>query len=172
MVTFFGSGPHRQALIELIQFLDLSETVFLGGQVADPATIWQTHHALVLPSRSEGLPLALVEAMLCGRPAIATSAGGVAELLLDNITGFLAATPTVDALDEALERAWFRRTEWPQVGRLAAQHVRDTVPANAAALFRDKLLYLTETMHLITRKVNEPTSNLNYYSNLQPGAPD
>jgi glycosyltransferase involved in cell wall biosynthesis len=44
--------------------------------------------------------------MLCGRPAIAHDAGGIAELLVDNETGFLAAAATVGALDAALERAW------------------------------------------------------------------
>lgn len=141
-VTFFGAGPHRQALGELVQFMKLADQVSFGGHVPDPAVIWQTHHALLLPSRSEGLPLALVEAMLCGRPAIATDAGGVAELLVDNVTGFLAAAPSVDDIDEALERAWDRRADWPQIGIQAARHARASVPPNAAALFCSQLLNL------------------------------
>jgi glycosyltransferase involved in cell wall biosynthesis len=104
-VTFFGTGPHRQALEEMAAFLGVAELVSFAGQVADVPAIWQAHHALVLPSRYEGLPLALAEAMLCGRPAIAADAGGMAELLLDNETGFLAAAATPDAFDEALGRA-------------------------------------------------------------------
>lgn len=141
-VTFFGAGPHRQAISELVQFMDLADRVRFGGYVPDPAAIWQTHHALLLPSRSEGLPLALVEAMLCGRPALATNAGGVAELLVDNVTGFLAATPSVADIDEALERAWDRRADWPQIGAQAARHARANVPPDAAALFCSRLLNL------------------------------
>lgn len=146
-LTLFGDGPHRKAAEEMVHFLDLNEQVCFGGHVSDPGVIWQTHHALILPSRSEGLPLALVEAMLCHRPAVATDAGGIAELLIDNVTGFLAATASVDAIDEAMERAWNRRTDWPLVGRAAAQHVNATVPANAALLFCDQILQLTEMLH-------------------------
>lgn len=141
-VTFFGSGPHRQALEEMAAFLEISDLVSFGGQVADVAAIWRAHHALVLPSRFEGLPLALAEAMLCGRPAIAADAGGMAELLLDNETGFLAAAATPDAFDEALGRAWARRAEWPALGARGAAHARTLVPADAGAEFAHQLLAL------------------------------
>lgn len=141
-VTFFGSGPHRQALTEMAYFLGVADLVSFAGQVADVPAIWRAHHALVLPSRYEGLPLALAEAMLCGRPAIAANAGGMAELLLDNETGFLAAAATPDAFDEALGRAWARRAEWPALGQRAAAHARTLVPADAGADFAQLLLAL------------------------------
>jgi glycosyltransferase involved in cell wall biosynthesis len=114
--------------------------VRFAGHVNDGPGIWQTHQALVRPSRQEGLPLALVEAMLCGRPAIATDVGGIAELLVDGETGFLAAAPTVGALDAALERAWSARTDWPRLGAQAARRARATVPADPAAHFAEELL--------------------------------
>ncbi|RYF70839.1 MAG: glycosyltransferase [Cytophagaceae bacterium] len=141
-LTLYGKGPHQQGILELIQLLRLDGRVELAGYAADPLTIWNTHQALILPSRSEGLPLALIEAMLCGRPAIATDAGGVAELLVDNVTGFLADGATADAIDQALERAWNRRTEWGLIGQAAARHVRATVPADAALLFSTQLIEL------------------------------
>lgn len=161
--TLFGAGPHQHALDELISFMNLANRVRLGGYVADPTTIWQTHQALILPSRSEGLPLALVEAMLCGRPAIATNAGGIAELLLDNVTGFLAATASVEALDEALERAWQRRTSWPQLGLQAVRHARQTIPADAPIRFKNQLLNLINTSIHIP---HESTSSLDHHSYL------
>jgi len=141
-ITFYGTGPHRQALEEMAAFLEVSDLVSFAGQVADVPAIWQVHHALVLPSRYEGLPLALAEAMLCGRPAIAADAGGMAELLLDNETGFLAAAATPDAFDEALGRAWARRAEWPALGARGAAHARTIVPADAGADFARQLLAL------------------------------
>ncbi|NID09525.1 glycosyltransferase family 4 protein [Fibrivirga algicola] len=143
-LTLYGAGPHQQGILELVQLLHLEDRVELAGYAADPVTIWQTHQALILPSRSEGLPLALIEAMLCGRPAIATDAGGVAELLVDNVTGFLAAGTTADAIDQALERAWERQDEWAQIGQTAARHVRATVPADAAARFSTQLFDLAQ----------------------------
>jgi len=141
-VTFFGSGPHHQGLAEMAAFLGIADLVSFAGHVPDVAAIWQAHHALVLPSRYEGLPLALAEAMLCGRPAIAADAGGVAELLLDDETGFLAAAAAPAAFDEALGRAWARRAEWPALGQRAAAHARTLVPADAGADFAQRLLVL------------------------------
>jgi glycosyltransferase involved in cell wall biosynthesis len=149
-VTFFGSGPHHQGLVEMADFLGLTEVVSFAGHVPDVAAIWQTHHALVLPSRYEGLPLALAEAMLCGRPAIAADAGGVAELLLDNETGFLATAATPDAFDEALGRAWARRAEWPALGQRAAAHARTLVPLEAGADFAQLLLALAPAVPTVT----------------------
>ncbi|OON67168.1 hypothetical protein B0919_18745 [Hymenobacter sp. CRA2] len=139
-VTLFGAGHDEQALREMIDLLDLHETVRIGGHVRDISAVWRSYHALVLPSRNEGLPLALVEAMLSGRPAIAVSAGGMAELLTDNVTGFLAAAPTPQALEEALERAWNQRARWPELGREAARRARAAIPADAAARFGERLL--------------------------------
>ena len=137
-VTFYGSGMDQSAVVELAALLGLTNVAF-AGHVGDVAGIWARHHALVLPSRSEGLPLALVEAMLCGRMAIATDAGGVTELLEDNRSGFVAAAPTVAALDEALERAWNRRTDWAAMGAEAAGRVRTLVPADPVAEFVTQL---------------------------------
>lgn len=148
-VTFFGEGPNRVALEEMARFLNITDRVHFAGHVSNPATIWQTHHALILPSRSEGLPLALVEAMLCGRPAIAASAGGNAEVMIDNVTGFLAATPSETALDEALERAWTRRTDWPALGAEASRHIRTLVPPNATQQFTRQVID-------VARELNPP----------------
>ena len=139
-VTLYGAGHDEEALAEMIDWLGLHRQVRFGGYVPDMTAVWRTHHALVLPSRSEGLPLALVEAMLSGRPAIAANAGGMAELLADNETGFLAPTATLPALDEALERAWQQRAHWPAMGVAAARRARATVPADAAAIFGQQLL--------------------------------
>jgi glycosyltransferase involved in cell wall biosynthesis len=105
-------------------------------------SIWASHHALVLPSRYEGLPLSLVEAMLCGRPSIVTNVSGNTELLEDNVTGFVAAAPMPTFLDEALERAWARRADWQAIGAAAARQVRELVPSDPAGVFADELLAL------------------------------
>ncbi|HEX6087898.1 MAG TPA: glycosyltransferase [Thermoanaerobaculia bacterium] len=133
-VTFFGSGPDRDALIALASRLGLTSVAF-AGHVDDVAAIWRDHHALVLPSRCEGLPIVLVEAMLSGRVPIVTDAGGNAEVIDDGVTGFVAAAPSEDALDEAMERAWQRRGEWRDLGARAAAHIRTIVPPDPSHVF-------------------------------------
>lgn len=136
-VSFFGEGPMARGLEEMARRLGLGNVRFPG--VASPLDIWRTHHALVLPSRSEGLPLVQVEAMMCGRPVIVADAGGTAEIIRDGEHGFLAAAATETAIDEALERAWQRRADWQTVGQAAAAHTRTLYPADPCAAFADRL---------------------------------
>lgn len=136
-VTFFGTGIHERALKEAALMLNLKNVRF-AGFVDDIDGIWRTHHALVLPSRSEGLPLSVVEAMLCGRPCVVTECGGITEILKDNETGFVASAATPAMFDDAMERAWAGRESWQQLGIEASRRVRELVPnAPAEVLVED-----------------------------------
>jgi glycosyltransferase involved in cell wall biosynthesis len=142
-LTFFGAdfGNMRQVQA-LIELYGLRHQVKLGGHVPDITQVWRIHHALVLPSRSEGNALAMIEAMLCGRVPIVTNVGRVAALIDDNISGFIAPAATVDLLDEALERAWQRRQEWRQIGAAAAANLRQRHSLRPAEDFADAILAL------------------------------
>ena len=142
-LSLFGAGPCEGNLKALVRMHALASKVTFHGHVADVREIWRHHHALILPSRFEGLPLAIVEAMLCGRPCIVTDVAGNAELLEDNVSGFIAAAPTANLVDDALERAWNRRNEWPQIAARAQAAVRHAVPPEPARTFAEKLLQIT-----------------------------
>jgi glycosyltransferase involved in cell wall biosynthesis len=73
-VTLYGEGYNADNLRRLKEMWRLDSITF-GGTLR-PEEIWAKHHALVLPSRIEGLPIAIVEAMLCGRPCIVTDIAG------------------------------------------------------------------------------------------------
>ena len=75
----------------------------------------------------EGMPLTVVEAMLCGRPCIVTDVGGNRELVRDGINGFIAKATTVELLDEAMNRAWENRARLREMGRINAKDVRQFV---------------------------------------------
>lgn len=141
-VDFFGDGIHAKGLAEMAEFLGC-ENVTFRGQVHDVVEIWRNHHALVLPSRAEGLPLVLVETMLAGRVAVVSKAGGSAEVVDDGKTAFLMAGQDEDGLDEALERAWQARDRWPEIGAQAAEAIRRLVPPDPAASLAEQLLALT-----------------------------
>jgi glycosyltransferase involved in cell wall biosynthesis len=144
LVSLFGEGPFKVGLQRLAEMDGLAGRVSFCGHVADIEEVWRTHHALVLPSRFEGLPLSLIEAMLCGRPAIVTDVAGNREPLEDNVTGFVAEAPTLRHLDDAMERAWQRRHEWQAIGTAAAASIRSQIPQDPAQVFADKLLSLCE----------------------------
>lgn len=125
-VTLFGDGDRQNSLKRLRDFWSLDKVKF-GNFVDNIEAIWASHHALVLPSRYEGLPLAVVEAMLCGRFCIVTDVAGNTELVKDNVNGFVAMAPKAECLDEAMERAWQRRESWCEIGQAASVSVRKVI---------------------------------------------
>ncbi len=138
-LRLYGNGAAGHSLRRLATELNLSNVRF-EGHMDDVAEIWRQNHALVLPSRFEGMPLALVEAMLCARMAIVTDVGGNAELVEDNVSGFVAKAPTAELLDEAMERAWEQRENWELLGAVARKRVTSLVPEDPIAAFSGRLL--------------------------------
>jgi glycosyltransferase involved in cell wall biosynthesis len=75
-----------------------------AGHVKDVAEIWAQAHIAVLPSRREGLPMALVEAAACGRPLIATDVPGCREVVIADETGFLIRLNDNASLADAIKQ--------------------------------------------------------------------
>lgn len=139
-LSLFGQGPHEQYLRTLIKFYQLEDKVFLAGHVDDIRKLWAENHLLVMPSIAEGTPCALMEAMICGRAAVATDVGGNAVFVQNNKTGFLAEAPSSVYLGNALEKAWSQRDRWEEMGQAAHRLATDQVPANPGSDLLDYLL--------------------------------
>jgi glycosyltransferase involved in cell wall biosynthesis len=137
-LNLYGTGYWEFGLRRLAESLHLNNIHF-HGHVNDVRTIWEQNHMLVLPSRFEGLPLALVEAMWCGRPAIVTDVGGNAEVCVDGETGFVAAAAAAKLLDETLERAWNNRHDWQRMGLAARARAEKLIPKDPVGLFCQEL---------------------------------
>ena len=138
-LNLYGHGPCEQSLKRLAAMYGLHNIRF-HGRVDDIKTLWSENHALVLPSRYEGLPLVIVEAMLCARPVITTDIAGNAEYLTEGETGFIAAAPEPGLLDEAMERAWNARGRWMEMGQRARNDVLGILPADPYAAFGNTVL--------------------------------
>jgi len=137
-LSLVGTGPNEWGLRRMVEQLGLKNIVFTG-QRNDVEKIWAEHHALALPSRFEGMPLALVEAMLCGRPGIVTDVGGNRELVRDGVNGFIAKAPTVELVDEAMNRAWKEQHRLREIGARAAEDARQFVPRDPGRDFAQQL---------------------------------
>jgi glycosyltransferase involved in cell wall biosynthesis len=138
-LSLYGEGRMRDTLERLVRRLGLSDRVNFAGHVSSVEQIWASNHVLVMPSRFEGLPIAMIEAMLCGRPVIATNVAGHSEVIEDGVTGFLADAPTVSSMANALERFWARRDDARDIGAAAARKIRELVPADPARIFAEKI---------------------------------
>lgn len=136
-----GESCFSSAIKRLIKMHGISQVEFMG-HVDTVYDIWKDNHILLMPSRNEGLPITLVEAMHAARPAIVTDVAGCTELVVDGENGFVAKAPTVDLLDEAMERAWEARDMLKGMGLAARQKVVAEIPENPARVFADALLEL------------------------------
>jgi glycosyltransferase involved in cell wall biosynthesis len=115
----YGAGFDDAYLKELSRFFSLGDRVVFHGRVSDIRQVWAENHLMLLPSLAEGTPLALVEAMLCGRPSVVTDVGDNADWVRDGVDGFVAGGANINAIDGALERAWSHRDVWASMGQAA-----------------------------------------------------
>ena len=97
-----GDGESRPAVDAQIVALDLSSVVTCHGNQKDVPSYLQRADIFVLTSDHEGLPNAVMEAMACHLPVVATRAGGTVDLVTED-TGVLVECGDVDALATALE---------------------------------------------------------------------
>src|SRR5262249_35194767 len=74
-LNFYGMGVGERGLQRMAKRLQV-ENICFHGHVTDVTEVWRQNHMLVLPSRYEGTPLALLEAMRCSRPAMVTDVSG------------------------------------------------------------------------------------------------
>ena len=93
-----------------------------------------------MPSIMEGMPLAVVEAMLCGRICIVTDVGGNAEWINHGINGFLAEAPTIKAILEALNIAWSKKELWPDIATNAHSTAIKLYDANAGTTLLSRII--------------------------------
>jgi glycosyltransferase involved in cell wall biosynthesis len=89
LVLAAGGGPLGHVLPALAEASGLAGHVRFLGHRADVPDLLAASDVVVLPSRVEGLPLAVLEALAAGRPVVATRVGGVAEAVDDGVTGRL-----------------------------------------------------------------------------------
>ena len=79
----------------------------------------------VQPSLSEGFGLALVEAMGCGVPVLATAVGGAPEIITHNVTGWLVEDSSPSSLANAIYNIWINREGLAEVGKKGFESVKN-----------------------------------------------
>lgn len=103
-VTIVGDGPDRSAVEHALRRAGLEGRVRLVGDVDDPASYLERASIFVLSTRSEGMPMAVLEAMAAGLPVVASAVGGIPELVRDGHNGELVPPGDAEALGSALAR--------------------------------------------------------------------
>ncbi|MBU1853376.1 MAG: glycosyltransferase [Candidatus Omnitrophica bacterium] len=102
-LVLIGDGVLRSELERHAAKLNMQEHVEFKGVISDIPGIIYTLDVVVLPSLvREGLGLAIIEAMACGRPVIGTNIGGIPELIREGENGLLVPPKDADALSKAI----------------------------------------------------------------------
>jgi glycosyltransferase involved in cell wall biosynthesis len=118
-----GDGPLMPVLRSLASDLGLEESCHLVGYQAEPANYLHLMDVFALTSRSEGMPLVVLEAWAAGVPVVASRVGGLVELISDGKNGLLFGSGDELALSAALEQLLLR----PELGRQMAEEGRRLV---------------------------------------------
>lgn len=116
-LVLIGDGPERPKLIQQINALGLQGTVHLPGYMQEPQRFLEEVDLMVLPSHTEGLPNAALEALLMEVPVLATRVGGTPEVITDGETGRLVPSHSPKALAEAILEFIAEPEVWMRMAR-------------------------------------------------------
>lgn len=118
-----GDGEHRGALESETRVLGLSERVHFLGNRRDTPLLYTAFDVFVLPSRREGFPMVLLEAMSCGLPVIATRVGDVDRIIEPGVSGLVVEPADIAALQQTLHTVLAGPDRAKRMGTAARERV-------------------------------------------------
>ncbi len=125
-LVLVGDGPERGNIEARIAAAGINGAVRLLGDLADVADVLPALDACALVSETEGMSNAILEAMACGLPVVATAVGGNPELVAHEHTGLLVPLGDADALVDALSRL----AREPDFARACGARARERILAD------------------------------------------
>jgi L-malate glycosyltransferase len=141
-----GEGELRPALERQIKEHHLEKHVLLAGFRPDVLSLHKTFDIFVMSSVTEGLGTSLLDAMACGKPVVATAAGGIPEVVVDGETGFIVPPRDHEGMAEAIVRLLKDPALRDRLGRAGRARVQKRF--SAGRMIRDTLrVYQRVAMH-------------------------
>ena len=149
-LVLVGSGPLERELRDIVRSMGLAERVVFAGSRDDVVELYPAFDVFALSSRNEGLPISLLEAMAAGVPCVATSVGGVPEVVSNE--GLLVPAGDADAMADALSTLLGARQLREAVGAHAAQTARRFDITKAVHRIEDAYEALRPSSRVAARK--------------------
>ena len=141
-----GEGELRPQLERLIKERHLEKHVFLAGFRPDILSVHKAFDIFVMSSITEGLGTSLLDAMACGKPIVATTAGGVPEVVADGRTGILVPPRDHETMAAAIVKLLTEETARAEMGAAGLARVRTLF--SAERMVQDTLaVYRRVAMH-------------------------
>ncbi len=120
-----GDGPLKDELVSLSQSLGIADRIDWLGTVSDPFAYYRAASIFVLPSRYEGMPNALLEAMACGLPVVVSDASpGPLEYVEHEVSGLVVPPEDEKRLADALVRLTGDEELRQRLGRKAQKSIK------------------------------------------------
>jgi len=125
-----GEGPDRDKLESLIDDLKIRESVSMLGRRDDMPSVYASLDIMVSSSRTEGLPMAILEGMASSLPLVATAVGEVPTLVLDDRTGVLVPPENAESLASEIIKLLRNPTQQARLGAAARTLIQDEFSAS------------------------------------------
>ncbi len=132
-LVLIGEGPERKNLETLIEKLELKRNIILIGRQKEIPKLLKSSDIFCLPSRREAFGLVNAEAMITGLPVVASEAGGIPEIVKNEVTGYLVEKENSDALAEALKKLIISPEKRAQMGQAGKKRVLEEFDAKVMA---------------------------------------
>jgi len=143
-----GDGSLRKRMLETVNALNLRNIKIVGSKAhIEMPSIYHAADIFVLPSFTEGMPVAMLEAMACQKPVIVTPVGVVPELLKDEVHALIIPSGDVDRLVEAIERLVKNRA------------LRERIAVNGQKLVSEKFCHYTQDHLKVYENLLKSVSN-------------
>ncbi|MCM0650581.1 glycosyltransferase [Clostridium swellfunianum] len=119
VLLIVGDGEYMDKLKDLVSNYKLEDKVIFAGYQKDVYSYLNVFDSFILPSRYEGLPISVLEAMAMERVVISTPTAGVPEVIDNNYSGILLKERSMECLLEAMEYVYFNRDKAEEMGKNA-----------------------------------------------------
>lgn len=141
-IIVVGDGPYEDRLRTLVNELGLDDLVHFQGRQDNVADWLNAFDYFCLPSYGEeGVPQALMQAMVCGLPVISTPVGSIAELIKDGETGLMVQKQDIDSLASALLKLIQDDILCETLGQKAKEHVQQNFSRTAMLDAMEQVFY-------------------------------
>lgn len=141
-----GSGPLLKSISEQVKTLPVTIRFELAGLVDDVEKYLALYDVLILPSRFDGRPLVVMEALACGVPVIASEVGGLSDLIDDGKNGYLVHAADTKMFADRIVRLSIDRDLLETLKREARISAEQRLDANIA--YREYDLALQEAIEI------------------------
>lgn len=129
-LVIVGEGPLRDELEALAADLGITERVIFTGFSNAVRQYYKESDLFVLPSRTEGLPMVVLEAMQLGMPVVCTNVGGLPEVIKDGKNGILVEPENIDALGDAIRKLLDNQSLSNDIGKAGMMTICESFSAD------------------------------------------